>query len=93
MDPVLEKDRAEKAKKLKKFVNDPDWAIVEELIKGYIQQWQSVLTVNPERSNDEIAADVRGRQIAMQSMTQFLNEIGVVKEQSVEKLIKPTTFK
>ena len=89
----LQDEAKKKAEKLKKFVNDPDWSVMEELIKGYIEQWQSVLTVNPSKTNDEIASDVRGRQIATQSMTQFLNDIGVLKENTVEQLTKKTTFK
>lgn len=62
-----------------KFFTDPDWAMMEELIRSYIDPLASSLNINPKMSNDEIATEVRGRQIAYESLDTFLSQTGVLK--------------
>lgn len=72
-----------------KFFTDPDWAMMEELILSYIEPLRSVETIDSKLSNDQIATEVRGRQIAYDSMDRFLKDSKVV----TRKLTAPTTFK
>lgn len=72
-----------------KFFTDPDWAMMEELLLSYIEPLKSVQTINSKMSNDEIATEVRGRQIAYESLEKFLTDAKII----TRKLSKPTTFK
>lgn len=90
--PDLNAEQREKARKLEKFIKDPDWNIMEELLQTYIAVHSQINNIDPKKSSDEIAAEVRGRQIAIQSLASFLNETGVIKN-AEEKIIKPTSFK
>ena len=81
----------EDLKKLKdKFFTDPDWRLMEELIREYIDPLQSVATISSSMSNDEIATEVRGRQIAYSSLNEFLEQTNVLRPRAITKV---TTFK
>ncbi len=78
-------------KKLKdKFFTDPDWREMEELIREYIEPLASSLNINPEMSNDQIATEVRGRQLAYKGLNDFLEQTGVLRPRPINQ---PTTFK
>lgn len=78
-------------RKLKdKFFTDPDWREMEELIREYIEPLASSLNINPEMSNDQIATEVRGRQLAYKSLNDFLEQTGVLRPRITNK---PPTFK
>lgn len=78
------------AKISNKFFNDPDWAIVEEMISEYIEPLKDISTVDIKKSNDEIATEVRGRQITINQLNKFLLDSRIV-GQNINN--KPTTFK
>lgn len=61
------------------FFQDPSWHLVEKLIRSYIDPLQSCLNIRPDTSNDEIASEVRGRQIAYESLDKFLSDAGILK--------------
>ncbi len=61
------------------FLSDPSWHLVEELIRSYIDPLQSCLSIRADMSNDEIATEVRGRQIAYQALDKFLVDAGIAK--------------
>lgn len=72
-----------------KFFSDPDWVMMEELIRTYIDPLQSVTTINAKMSNDEIATEVRGRQIAYESLDRFLTDSKII----TRKIAEPVSFK
>lgn len=72
-----------------KFFTDPDWAMMEELIRGYIDPLKSVGTIDPKLSNDQIATEVRGRQIAYEQLDRFLTDTKII----TRKFEPQTTFK
>ena len=73
-----------------KFFTDTDWAMMEELIRSYTDTLESVDTINASMSNDEIATEVRGRQLARTGLEKFLVESGVLKPRVINQ---QTTFK
>ena len=73
-----------------KFFTDPDWAMMEELITSYIEPLASSLNIKSDMSNDEIASEVRGRQLAYNALHTFLSQSGVLKPR---KELLSTTFK
>lgn len=62
-----------------KFFTDPDWSMMEELLRSYIDPLQFVNTIDAGMSNDEIATEVRGRQLAYKGLDDFLTQSGVLK--------------
>lgn len=73
-----------------KFFTDPDWAMMEELIRSYIDPLASSLNIDSKMSNDQIASEVRGRQIAYETLDKFLSQSGVLKPR---KVALSTSFK
>ncbi len=67
------------------FFQDPSWHLVEELIENYIEPLKSCLNIRPDMSNDEIASEVRGRQIAYESLNTFLTDSGVLKPRIISE--------
>lgn len=86
-------EQLEIQKKLKKFIQDKDWAYVEELILSYVIDAVSINNIPSNLSNDQIASEVRGRQLLFQRFTQFLNETGLVKQEKTDELKKQVSFK
>lgn len=62
-----------------KFFTDPDWVMMEELIREYIEPLESVSEINTKVSNDELATEVRGRQIAYKALNDFLEQSKILK--------------
>jgi len=73
-----------------KFFTDPDWSMMEELILEYIEPMASSMNINTKMSNDEIATEVRGRQLAYESLSKFLEDSKIITRRAI---IKKTTFK
>ena len=81
----------EDLKKLKaKFFTDQDWRLMEELIREYIDPLSSSLNIDVRLNNDQIATEVRGRQIAYKALNDFLEETKVLKPRAINQV---TTFK
>ena len=81
----------EDLKKLKdKFFTDPDWRLMEELIREYIDPLSSSLNIDIRLNNDQIATEVRGRQIAHKALNDFLEETKVLRPRAITKV---TSFK
>jgi len=72
-----------------KFFKDPDWRLVEQLFLEYLRPLLDLTKIDTKRSNDEITADVRARQIAYDRLMDFLIGAGLLKKSATEK----TTFR
>jgi hypothetical protein len=73
-----------------KFFTDPDWAMMEELIRSYTTPLESSLNIDVNLSNDQIATEVRGRQLAVKSLEEFLTQSGILRPRIISE---PVTFK
>lgn len=70
-----------------KFFSDPDWRDMEELIRSYIDPMQSSMNIETVgKSNDEIATEVRGRQLAYKGLNDFLEGAGILKPRITNEL-------
>ena len=65
---------------LKKFFNDPDWRICEDLLKGYIHDLEDATTIDTTQTAETVKAEIIGRQIARDRLKSFLIETGFIKE-------------
>lgn len=63
-----------------KFFTDPDWHLVEELIKDYIEPLKDLNDIDIRETADNVKAQVVGRRIAYEQMTRFLSEAGILRE-------------
>lgn len=61
-----------------KFFNDPDWREMEELINDYLEPFRDISNIPSNKTNDEIATEVRGRQLMTQQLDKFLRDCGVM---------------
>ena len=78
----------EDLKKLKdKFFTDPDWRLMEELIREYIDPLSSSLNIDTRLNNDQIATEVRGRQIAYGQLDRFLVDSGIAKPRIINEAV------
>ncbi len=78
-------------KKLKEhFFSDPMWVEVESMIREYMTPLESSLNIDVNLSNDQIATEVRGRQLAYQLLEKFLSDSGMLKPRIIREI---TQFK
>lgn len=69
-----------------KFVQDPDWVIVEKLLTQFIEPLQSIENIDTAgKTADEVFANVEGRKYAYNSLNDFLNEMRLL-QNSVTKI-------
>lgn len=60
-----------------KFFSDPDWSMMEELIEEYLAPFRDVANINEGWTNDQVASEVRGRKLMIQSLDKFLADSGI----------------
>lgn len=68
-----------------KFFTDPDWVMMEELLQEYLAPFRDVLNIKNTMSNDEVASEVRGRQLMVEQLDKFLEDTRVIRS----KINKP----
>ena len=87
----LNETQRAKVEKLKKFVNDPDWSVMEEILIEFIITHSSIETFETKgKNNDEIASDIKGIKIATNALKHFLQEIGALKATDEKEEKKPS---
>lgn len=69
-----------------KFFTDPDWKEMEGLIENYLAPFRDVMDIKTTMSNDEIATEVRGRQMMIENLDKFLSDTKIIRS----KINKPT---
>ena len=74
--------KEEKINKLQKFVNDPDWVLLEDMIHEYIEPLRDIDTIDISGTSDSVMADVAGRQKAYKAMTAFLRDCRILGKRS-----------
>jgi hypothetical protein len=77
----------EKKEKLLKFINDPDWKLMEEIIEGYIEPLRDVNTIKSDLPAEEVKAEVKTRQRAYAQLRAFLEDAKVLSQRSDKKEI------
>ncbi len=62
-----------------KFFTDPDWSMMDEMIRSYIEPFKSVENIPTKLTNDQIATEVRGRQLMVNALETFLSDAQAIK--------------
>ncbi len=63
-----------------RFFTDPMWGDMEELLMEYLLPFKSVENIAKGLSNDQIATEVRGRQLMVEQLERFLSDTKIIKQ-------------
>ncbi len=63
-----------------RFFTDPMWGDMQELLEEYLEPFKSVLNIRKNATNDEIATEVRGRQLMVEQLERFLSDTKIIKQ-------------
>ena len=69
----------EKVEKLKKFVDDPDWHIVEEVFNGFIDPLRNIESIDLKEDSSVIKAEVKIRLETCNRIKSLLQNLGLLK--------------
>ena len=76
-----------------KFVCDPDWKIVEQLLNQHLESLQSIDSIDTTgKTSDEVFAELKGRQLTTQALNGFLSEVKLLKT-AVNKMNEGSNFR
>jgi hypothetical protein len=76
-----------------KFVSDPDWRIIEQLLEQFMEPLKYVDNIDTKgKTADEVFALVEGRKLAIDSLNNFLSEIRLLKT-AVTKQTEKSNFR
>lgn len=76
--------KEERIQKLRKFTQDPDFVLISDMLNEQLQPLRDVMNIDTTRSNDEIASEIRGRQISINSLSNFLRDTKLVNEKIIK---------
>jgi len=62
-----------------RFFTDPMWPDMEELLLEYLAPFRDVKNIKSDATNDEIATEVRGRQLMVEQLEKFLMDTKVIR--------------
>ncbi len=76
----------------KRFLQDPDWYQVEELVLEFINPLRDLSTIDVTQPAEHVKAEVIGREMAYESLIGFVRSSGIIRS---DKLIdnKENIFK
>jgi len=63
-----------------KFVNDPEWYLIEDLIREKIEPLQYLASLDVKGSPEDIKAQVLANKLCYDKMTKWLVQMGVLKK-------------
>jgi dimeric dUTPase (all-alpha-NTP-PPase superfamily) len=70
---------AEMLNKLNKFFLDPDWPLVEGILKEYIAPLKLITSIDLTQDSQAVHAEMKANIIATDALEQFLSEVGMLK--------------
>lgn len=57
-----------------RFINDPEWYLVEQLIREYIDPLLDMSTVDTKQPAENVKAEIIGRTLAYERLNEFLEQ-------------------
>lgn len=63
---------------IEKFLQDPEWAKIEEMVQGYCDEQLDMTTVDTSQPAEHVKAEIIGRVIAYNSMQKFLSDSKII---------------
>lgn len=78
----------------KEFFTHPNWNSVLDLLRYYIEDLHSIDSINTQgKTNDEIATELRARQITKERIESFINDSLVLKKAKESVLTTTRKYK
>lgn len=62
----------------KRFYSDPEWYQIEEVIRSFIDPLMDMTTVDTSQPAEAVKAEIIGRTIAYNKLTEFLNQTKLI---------------
>lgn len=76
-----------------KFVQDPDWKIVEALLNQFLEPLLDIRSIETKgKTSDEVFAELMGRKLTADALSNFLSEVRLLKT-SVTKQNESSNFR
>jgi hypothetical protein len=75
----------------KRFLSDPDWYQVEELVLEFINPLLDLKTVDTKQPPEAVKAEIIGRKLAYDSLIGFTRSSGIIRSELKED--KPNIFR
>lgn len=73
--------------KIRKFVNDPDWHIIEDIFWSYIEPLRFIDDIELGDSSTSVKAEIRTRKKMYKQISSFLSELGVFKQRDIKEVV------
>lgn len=70
--------------KIKKFVQDPDWIIIEELLRNYIEPLKDIEKIDLSDTATNVKAEIKVRKQVYHNLDLFLKELGMFKKDAIQ---------
>jgi hypothetical protein len=80
----------EEISKCARFFNDPEWYLVEGILRSRIDALKDMSRIDLSQPSDTVKAEVRGRLEAFKALEDFLADAKAIKKISE---IKPESFR
>jgi hypothetical protein len=70
--------------KLAKFVNDPDWGLMEKILLDYIEPLRFIDDIDVSDNATGVKAEIRTRRKVYKQIISFLSDVGMLKSSPAE---------
>lgn len=74
----------ETLEKLNKFFLDPDWPIVENILKEYIEPLKLIANIDLKQDSQAVHAELKANLMASQSLERFLSDVGMLQKRTTQ---------
>jgi uncharacterized pyridoxal phosphate-containing UPF0001 family protein len=73
--------------KIKRFVQDPEWHIIEDILKEKLEKFKYIDEIDDKQTATEIKAQIKANKKAFNMLYTFLRETGMFKKDYQNKVI------
>lgn len=63
----------------KRFIDDPEWHLVEEIIKEFIDPLLSIQDIDITQSSEDVKAEIIGKRKAYEALEGFIKSKGLIR--------------
>lgn len=82
--------KADQREKLKQFVADPNWNVIEKYFEDHIEPLKDIMTIDDNQAAEIVLAELKGRKQTIKAFTDFIESArSLLYQETTEK----TSFK
>lgn len=71
--------------KLNKFFLDPDWPLVENILKEYIEPLKLIKNIDLKQDSAAVHAELKANLVASEALEKFLSDVGMLRNKREHK--------